>query len=109
MGNRELGRIGEQAAAELLQMEGYEILERNYRGKNGEIDLIAARGSEVNFIEVKTRRNHHYGRPCEAVGAQKIQHIRRTASQYLQCCGSFYDDVRFHVVEVTLEQIRDAF
>ena len=77
MGNRELGRIGEQAAAELLQMEGYEILERNYRCQAGEIDLIAARGSEVSFVEVKTRRNDHYGRPCEAVGAQKIYHIRR--------------------------------
>ena len=52
MGNRELGRIGEQAAAELLQMEGYEILERNYRCQAGEIDLIAARGSEVSFVEV---------------------------------------------------------
>lgn len=109
MGNRELGGIGERAAAELLQMEGYEILERNYRCRTGEIDLIAARGSEVNFIEVKTRRNYRYGRPCEAVGPEKIQHIRRTASQYLRNCGSFYDDVRFHVLEVTLEQIRDAF
>lgn len=109
MGNKELGGIGERAAAELLQMEGYEILERNYRCRTGEIDLIAARGSEVNFIEVKTRRNYRYGRPCEAVGPKKIQHIRRTASQYLRNCGSFYDDVRFHVVEVTLEQIRDAF
>ena len=72
MGNRELGRIGEQAAAELLRMEGYEILERNYRCQAGEIDLIAARGSEVSFVEVKTRRNDHYGDPCEAVGAQKI-------------------------------------
>ena len=63
MGNRELGRIGEQAAAELLQMEGYEILERNYRCQAGEIDLIAARGSEVSFVEVKTVRNDHYGRP----------------------------------------------
>ena len=79
MGKRELGRIGEQAAAELLQMEGYEILERNYRCQAGEIDLIAARGSEVSFVEVKTRRNDHNGRPCEAVGAQKIYHIRRTA------------------------------
>ena len=109
MGNRELGRIGEQAAAELLQMEGYEILERNYRCQAGEIDLIAARGSEVSFVEVKTRRNDHYGRPCEAVGAQKRYHIRRTAVHYLQEQEMFYDDVRFHVVEVTLEQIRDAF
>ena len=109
MENRELGRIGEQAAAELLQMEGYEILERNYRCQAGEIDLIAARGSEVCFVEVKTRRNDHYGRPCEAVGAQKIYHIRRTAVHYLQEQEMFYDDVRFHVVEVTLEQIRDAF
>ncbi len=109
MGNRELGRIGEQAAAELLQMEGYEILERNYRCRAGEIDLIALRGSEVSFVEVKTRRNHHYGRPCEAIGTEKIQHIRHAAAQYLQSCGQFYDDVRFHVVEITMEQIRDAF
>ena len=77
--------------------------------KAGEIDLIAARGSEVSFVEVKTRRNDHYGRPCEAVGAQKIYHIRRTAVHYLQEQEMFYDNVRFHVVEVTLEQIRDAF
>lgn len=109
MGNRELGRIGEQAAAELLQMEGYAILERNYRCAEGEIDLIAARGSEVSFVEVKTRRNHRYGRPCEAVGTQKIQHIRRSALQYLKEQKSYYDDMRFHVIEVTLEQIRDAF
>lgn len=109
MGNRELGRIGEQAAAELLQMEGYEILERNYRCREGEIDLIAIRGSEVNFIEVKTRRNQRYGRPCEAVDLQKIHHIRRTALQYLKSQESYYDDMRFHVIEVTLEQIRDAF
>ncbi len=109
MGNREIGIIGERAAAELLQTEGYEIKERNYRCRSGEIDLIAVRGSEVSFVEVKTRRNHHYGRPCEAIGAEKIQHIRRAAAQYLRECGSFYDDVRFHVVEVTLEQIRDAF
>ena len=79
------------------------------RARAGEIDLIAARGSEVSFVEVKTRRNDHYGRPCEAVGAQKIYHIRRTAVHYLQEQEMFYDDVRFHVVEVTLEQIRDAF
>ena len=53
--------------------------------------------------------HYHYGRPCEAVGAQKIYHIRRTAVHYLQEQEMFYDDVRFHVVEVTLEQIRDAF
>ena len=47
MGNRELGRIGEQAAAELLQMEGYEILERNYRCQAGGLDLIAAASSPV--------------------------------------------------------------
>ena len=105
----EFGRQGEDLAASYLEEKGYQILKRNQRTPYGEIDLIAARGSEVSFVEVKTRRNDHYGRPCEAVGAQKIYHIRRTAVHYLQEQEMFYDDVRFHVVEVTLEQIRDAF
>ena len=109
MGNRELGNIGERAAAELLQNDGYEILERNYRCQAGEIDIIAVRGSEIAFVEVKTRRNHNYGRPCESVNAQKMQHIRKADLAYLRECNSFYEDVRFHVMEVTLHQIRDAF
>ena len=64
-----------------------------------------------SFCRWKATRswNEITGRPCEAVGAQKIYHIRRTAVHYLQEQEMFYDDVRFHVVEVTLEQIRDAF
>ena len=107
--NRAVGTAYEQIAGRFLEKKGFQILEYNYRCRAGEIDLIAARGSEVSFVEVKTRRNDHYGRPCEAVGAQKIYHIRRTAVHYLQEQEMFYDDVRFHVVEVTLEQIRDAF
>ena len=75
MGNRELGRIGEQAAAELLQMEGYEILERNYRCQAGEIDLIARDREYLVFCEVKYRRTKSAGSALEAVDTkkQKIQ------------------------------------
>ena len=76
MGNRELGNIGERAAAELLQNDGYEILERNYRCQAGEIDIIAVRGSEIAFVEVKTRRNHNYGRPLFS----RIGFLRRPTS-----------------------------
>ena len=79
--------------------------------RQGRSILIVPRGSGA--VELcrgwKTRRNDHYGSPCEAVGAQKMHHIRRTAVHYFQEQEMFYDDVRFHVVEVTLEQIRDAF
>ena len=93
--NRAVGTAYEQIAGRFLEKKGFQILEYNYRCRAGEIDLIAARGSEVSFVEVKTRRNDHYGRPCEAVGAQKIYHIRRTAVHYLQEQEMFYDDVRF--------------
>ena len=84
MGNRELGRIGEQAAAELLQMEGYEILERNYRCQAGEIDLIARDGRYLVFVEVKYRSDEKAGDPSEAVNWYKQKKICQTASWYLR-------------------------
>jgi putative endonuclease len=70
-----LGSWGESIAAKFLTRKGYIILERNFRCRLGEIDIIALDRKSIIFIEVKTRRNQKYGLPCEAVNTQKIRHL----------------------------------
>ena len=68
---RRLGQRGEQLAAERLAAMGYEIVERNYRCKAGEIDLVARQGGGWVFVEVRTRRGDRFGTPEESVTARK--------------------------------------
>lgn len=112
MDKKTLGILGEDTAARLLSCEGYKIIARNYRCKHGEIDIIAARDDCLYFVEVKTRRNYDYGRPCESISRTKQEHIRKTAVFYLgemKEQGMRIPRVKFHVVEVVLEHIEDAF
>lgn len=98
-----LGAKGEDIAERYLKKKGYRIVERNYRCRLGEIDIIALDGSTLVFIEVKTRRNQNYGRPCEAVNAVKIRHILRTATCYTALSHVRYEDIRIDVVEILLQ------
>lgn len=112
MTNQELGFVGENAAAEMLRVKGYKILQRNYRCKLGEIDIIAEKGSRISFVEVKTRRTDRYGRPCEAVDGRKQMHIRRAAVCYLKEIrrhGHVPKTVSFDVIEITADHIECAF
>ena len=84
MDKRVFGQIGENAAADVLRAKGYRILRQNYRCRYGEIDIIAERGGDVSFVEVKTRQSLNYGRPCEAVTVEKGGHMRRAAHCYLE-------------------------
>lgn len=84
MDKRVFGQIGENAAADVLRAKGYRILRQNYRCRYGEIDIIAERGGDVSFVEVKTRQSLNYGRPCEAVTVEKRGHMRRAAHCYLE-------------------------
>lgn len=79
---RDLGRSGEQAAAEHLQRLGFEVLERNYRTRWGELDLVAYDGSTLVFCEVKARRSGS-GAPFDALGAGKQRQVRRLAMRWL--------------------------
>ncbi len=83
MNNRELGSNFEQKAADFLMKQGYQLLERNFRCKLGEIDLIAKDGSYLCFIEVKYRSSTTKGFPAEAINYNKIRRITRTAQFYL--------------------------
>jgi putative endonuclease len=83
--NKDLGQQGEQMIESYLTEKGYRILERNYRKKTGEIDLIAKSPGEdeIIFIEVKTRKTGTYGRPEEAVDQRKLKKIEKTALFWL--------------------------
>lgn len=104
-----LGYLGENFAEEILILDGYQILERNFRCKEGEIDIIAEKDDELFFIEVKTRRNQAFGDPCEAVDRRKIQHLRRAARLYFETRGSHCHFFSFQVIEIGFHQIKNAF
>ena len=101
---KEAGRLGEELAALMLEERGYEILEKNYRCRFGEIDIIALRREILTFVEVKTRSGEYYGTAAEAVTWSKQQKIRQTALQYLNEYRKPFAGVEFQVVEVLLRQ-----
>ena len=79
------GDAGEERAVRWLKRRRYNILERNYSCRWGEIDIIAQKGDVLCFVEVKTREVGSYGRPAEAVDSRKQQRILKTANVYLAC------------------------
>ena len=103
----------EQTAAKYLTMQGYQILEKNFSCRQGEIDLIAKDGEWLVFVEVKYRKTAAFGTPAEAVDKRKQQRIYRAASQYLYQSGYGQGQIcRFDVVVILGEEIsliRHAF
>jgi len=99
-----LGGWGEDAAEKYLKKKGYIIVERNFRCKLGEIDIIAMDGAELVFIEVKTRQNQNYGLPCEAINAAKIRHLKRTAVYYTTVYSDDHQDARLDVIEILTKE-----
>jgi putative endonuclease len=78
-----LGSQGEEIAVNYLNGKGYKIVDKNYRCRLGEIDIIAYKDNTLVFVEVKTRQNTSYGLPCESVTKTKQHHIMRTAAFYV--------------------------
>ncbi len=95
-----VGAYGERVAARHLEAAGLEVLERNWRCDQGEIDLVALDGSCLVVCEVKTRRSLAYGSPVEAVTPRKAARLRRLAGCWLESHDLVVDDVRIDVVGV---------
>jgi len=113
---RLLGNAGEDAAARWLSRAGLVIVTRGFRARCGEIDLIARDGPVLVFVEVKTRTQEAFGRPIEAVTAQKRRRLALVASLFLARSGWGERACRFDVVEVVpvgtrwrVRHIPDAF
>ena len=82
--NRNVGRLGEQLAHQLLSDKGYQVIERNFGTKFGEIDLIVKDGDILVFVEVKTKKGLDFGSPEEMFTKGKMQRVKRMAAVYLQ-------------------------
>lgn len=115
---QELGRKGEEIAASHLLKLGYRIIERNFRCRLGEIDMVAEEAGELVFVEVRTRSSHVFGLPEESVGWDKQARLRRLAQYYLISHRHSQRRCRFDVVSVTMDSqtgkkqvkvIKDAF
>ena len=118
MNTRTLGSFGEEEAARFLRRKGYRIVERNFRCRFGEIDIIARKRNILAFVEVKLRRDSRFAEAREFVTRQKQQRILASAQLYL---ASHPEDLqpRFDVIEVyapdgergavTVEHLEDAF
>jgi putative endonuclease len=107
-----LGRTGERLAAESLLSKGYHILERNFRCRRGEIDLVAEDEQDLIFVEVKTRRGVSFGLPEDALTVYKRRKLVEVASYYLDLHTCSDRSWRIDVVAVQfsnsgkLEEIR---
>jgi putative endonuclease len=99
-----LGRYGEQVAADHLQACGLRVLDRNWRCRQGEIDIVAQDGSCLVVCEVKTRRSTAYGTAAEAVTAVKLGRLRRLTAAWLAAHDGHWRAVRIDVVTVTPAQ-----
>jgi len=94
---RSFGAEGEARAARWLEASGYALLARNARAGGVEIDLVAARGDTIVFVEVKARRGRTHGAPEEAVDARKRRRLARGAAAWLHASGLRARRVRFDV------------
>lgn len=108
----EVGATSEDRAARYLVRQGYRIVERNYRCKVGELDIVARDGDVLVFVEVRSRRSTAYGSALEAVGWHKQRKVSRVALAYLASRRPRFAEARFDVVAITgdeLVHVKDAW
>ncbi len=97
---RQVGDAGEDAVAEWYRAAGFDVVARNWRVREGEIDLIVRRARVLVFCEVKTRRSDAFGIPAEAVTVRKQTRIRKLAARWLATNDGDASEVRFDVASV---------
>jgi putative endonuclease len=114
MNTKKIGDKGEDFAINILKSKGYEILERNYRFKRAEIDVISLHSNLLIFVEVKALHSFNHGYPEERVNQAKINKILEAAEHYIFAIN-WQKDIRFDVLSIDLNNpdnyfhIEDAF
>jgi putative endonuclease len=98
--SRALGISGEDAVAAWYEARGYVVVSRNWRCRDGELDIVARDGDTLVFCEVKTRRGLGFGHPAEAVTRIKQRRLRTLAQRWLATHDEHARDLRFDVVGV---------
>jgi putative endonuclease len=112
MSTLDQGASAEARACALLASAGCEIVERNFRCKRGELDIVARDGDTLCFVEVRSRRDGEHGHAAETVGLHKQRQVARVAQHYLDVRQPEIARARFDVIAFTGDDvlwIRDAF
>jgi putative endonuclease len=100
---KELGRYGEQRAAQYLERHGYTIISRNYYTRYGELDIVCQKQGEIIFVEVKTRKTKLFGSPEESITYKKMQNIKKAALKYLHDYPAAFRGLRFDVITIFID------
>lgn len=113
--HNELGKKGEEVSVEFLQQKGYKILERNWRFKKAEVDIIACKNHVLAIIEVKTRSTNYFGDPQDFVNPKKIKLLVEAINEYV-ITNDLDVEVRFDIIAIIknqenleVEHLEDAF
>jgi putative endonuclease len=101
---KKIGNRGEGIAAEFLLRKGYQILEKNFLSRFGEIDLVAKDSDAIVFVEVKTRRSQTFGDPEESVTPAKLERIQKAGLMWLQAHPHSPEDWRIEVISILLNE-----
>jgi putative endonuclease len=101
---RETGAQGEQIAVNYLKRKGYRIRERNFRCREGEIDIVAEKGSFLVFVEVRTKKDTSFGTPEESITASKKDKLIALAQTYVETHSSLPASWRIDVVAIELDK-----
>lgn len=101
--HNELGTRGEEIATKYLVEKGYEVLERNWRYRYAEIDIIARKGDELAVVEVKTRSTNYFGEPEEFVSKKQQQSLIMASNEYV-VSNDLDVDVRFDIISIIINQ-----
>ncbi|MCX7759654.1 MAG: YraN family protein [Hydrogenothermaceae bacterium] len=112
MNKSEIGKLKEDIAVKFLKERGYIIIERNFRKRFGEIDIIAKDGNCLVFVEVRSRSYDTFGKALESIDIKKRMKLSKMANYYLTNLNQHFDEVRFDVVSITgdeIEHIKNAF
>lgn len=101
-----IGKLGESKSIEYLQNNYYQIIEKNFYCRFGEIDIIALdkKENELVFIEVKTRSNLYFGMPIESINTRKIEHMKKTINYYIISRKIRKIDIRIDAIEVLINK-----
>jgi putative endonuclease len=105
--HNELGRQGEQLAADWLRQKGYEILHCNWRHSYYEIDIVARKGKFLHFVEVKARNYSTIGHPEDSVTKKKFKHLQKAADEYLHLNpGNKW--IQYDILSITVHKNKEA-
>lgn len=99
--NKTTGNKGEDMAAAWLKQNGFLVIERNWRFKYWEVDIIASKGNRLHFFEIKTRRSNKYGNPEESISTEKMNNLKNAAEEY-QYAHPEWKYVQFDVLAITI-------